>query len=62
MQAVAPIACLLIFIRAGAGANMDADALDAVQGYSVKEGKVSYRLHKTLERNRKAVAVKKAPL
>lgn len=47
-------------IRAGAVANMDEAALDAVQGYSVKEGKVSYRLHKTLERNRKVVAVKKA--
>lgn len=47
-------------IRAGAVANMDAAALDAVQGYSVKEGKVSYRLHKTLERNRKVVALKKA--
>lgn len=46
-------------IRAGAVANMDAAALDDVQGYSVKEGKVSYRLHKTLERNRKVVAVKK---
>lgn len=46
-------------IRAGAVANMDDDALDDVQGYSVKEGKVSYKLHKTLERNRKVVALKK---
>jgi 5-methylcytosine-specific restriction protein A len=47
-------------IREGTYANMDADTLDDVQSYQAKEGKVSYRYHRTLERDRKVVAIRKA--
>ena len=46
-------------IREGALANMSEDALDDVQSYQAKEGKVSYRYHRTLERDRKVVAIRK---
>jgi 5-methylcytosine-specific restriction protein A len=47
-------------IREGTFANMDDVTLDEVQSYVAKEGKVSFRLHKTLERDRKVIALKKA--
>jgi 5-methylcytosine-specific restriction protein A len=47
-------------IREGAYAGMDEDTLDDVQSYQAKEGKVSYRYHRTLERDRKVVAIRKA--
>lgn len=47
-------------IRESAYTNMDDDTLDDVQSYEAKEGKVSYRYHRTLERDRKIVALKKA--
>jgi len=47
-------------IREGTLANMDEDTLDDVQSYQAKEGKVSYRYHRTLERDRKVVAIRKA--
>lgn len=47
-------------IREGTYANMDEDTLDDVQSYQAKEGKVSYRYHRTLERDRKVVAIRKA--
>ncbi len=47
-------------IREGTFAGMDEETLDEVQSYKAKEGKVSYRLHRTLERDRKVVAIKKS--
>ncbi len=47
-------------IREAALAAMDEATLDEVQSYRAKEGKVSYRYHRTLERDRKIVAIKKA--
>lgn len=47
-------------IREDTIANMDEDTLDDVQSYQAKEGKVSYRYHRTLERDRKVVAIRKA--
>ncbi|WP_037504837.1 HNH endonuclease [Sphingobium bisphenolivorans] len=47
-------------IREGTFANMDDDTLDEVQSYKAKEGKVSYRYHRTLERDRKVVAIRKS--
>lgn len=47
-------------IRLGAKQTMDDDALDEVDSYQAKEGRVSYRLHRTLERDRKIVALRKA--
>lgn len=47
-------------IRDDAFASMDEHTLDEVQGYSVKEGRVSYRYHRTLERDRKVVALRKS--
>ncbi|CAN5118301.1 hypothetical protein BH10PLA2_BH10PLA2_00150 [soil metagenome] len=47
-------------IRDGTIANMDDDARDEVESYKAKEGKVSYRYHRTLERDRKVVAIRKA--
>lgn len=46
-------------IREGTYANMDEAMLDDVQSYEAKEGKVSYRYHRTLERDRKVVAIRK---
>lgn len=47
-------------IRESTYANMDDETLDDVQSYQAKEGKVSYRYHRTLERDRKVVAIRKA--
>lgn len=47
-------------IRESTFARMDEDTLDEVQSYKAKEGKVSYRLHRTLERDRKVVAIRKS--
>jgi 5-methylcytosine-specific restriction protein A len=47
-------------IREGTFATMDENTLDEVQSYKAKEGKVSYRYHRTLERDRKVVAIRKA--
>lgn len=47
-------------IREATLAKMDEDTLDDVQSYQAKEGKVSYRYHRTLERDRKVVAIRKA--
>jgi 5-methylcytosine-specific restriction protein A len=47
-------------IREGAIANMDEDALDEAQSYAANEGRVSYRYHRSLERDRKVVALRKA--
>ncbi|WP_380880054.1 HNH endonuclease [Sphingomonas sp. DBB INV C78] len=46
-------------VRAGVANTMTKDALDDVRSYSAKEGKVSYRLHRTLERDAKVVALRK---
>ncbi|NBC38011.1 HNH endonuclease [Novosphingobium sp. FSY-8] len=47
-------------IRQSALATMSGDELDEVLGYKAKEGKVSYRYHRTLERDPKVVALRKA--
>jgi len=47
-------------IREGTLAKMDEDTLDEVQSYKAKEGRVSYRYHRTLERDRKVVAIRKS--
>lgn len=46
-------------IRRGVEAGLDDDVLDELAGYEAKEGRVSYRLHKQLERDRKIVALRK---
>ena len=46
-------------IRQGVKAGLDADVLDEIDGYEAKEGRVSYRTHKHLERDRKVVSIKK---
>ncbi len=46
-------------VRAGIVNTMTDDALEEVQSYSVKEGKVSYRFHRRLERNSAVVALRK---
>jgi 5-methylcytosine-specific restriction protein A len=47
-------------IREGVISTMDDDALEQVRSYRASEGKVSYRLHRTLERDRKVIALRKA--
>ncbi len=46
-------------VRAGVVNTMSDEALDDVQSYSAKEGTVSYRYHRTLERDAKVVALRK---
>lgn len=46
-------------IREGIIAELDEDVLDEIDSYEAKEGRVSYRLHKHLERDRKIIALKK---
>ena len=46
-------------IRVGAKQAMDDDSLEEVESYEAKEGRVSYRFHRTLERDRKIVAMRK---
>lgn len=46
-------------IRAYVVHTMTGDAWDEVQSYSAKEGRVSYRYHRTLERDAKVVALRK---
>lgn len=41
-------------------ATMDEDTFEDAQSYQAPEGKVSYRYHRTLERDRKVVAIRKA--
>lgn len=47
-------------IRSGAVASLDDEKLDDLLSYSAKEGLVSFRLHKVLERDAKVVAIRKA--
>jgi 5-methylcytosine-specific restriction protein A len=47
-------------IRHGIVVELDDDMLDEIEGYEAKEGRVSYRLHRHLERDRKIVAIRKA--
>lgn len=47
-------------IRAGAVAEDIVEDSDEANSYAVKEGTVSFRLHKVLERDRKVVAIRKA--
>jgi 5-methylcytosine-specific restriction enzyme A len=47
-------------IRASIISTMDDLTLDEVESFSVKEGKVSYRYHRILERDRRVVAIKKS--
>lgn len=46
-------------IRQGITADLDEDVLDEIESYEAKEGRVSYRLHRHLERDRKIVALRK---
>jgi 5-methylcytosine-specific restriction protein A len=46
-------------IRASLLDVMDEDEADEVEGYTAKEGRVSYKHHRTLERDRKVVALRK---
>jgi 5-methylcytosine-specific restriction enzyme A len=54
------LAVIVEAIRESVIATMDEEALEEVQSYRASEGKVSYRLHRTLERDRKVVALRKA--
>ena len=56
-QALAVAAELL---RQGVMIDLDEDIRDEIQSYEASEGRVSYRLHKHLERDRKIVALKKS--
>lgn len=47
-------------LRQGITADLDEDVLDEIESYEAKEGRVSYRLHKHLERDRKIVALRKS--
>lgn len=47
-------------IKQAAKATMDDDSLEEVESYEAKEGRVSYRWHRTLERDRKVTALRKA--
>lgn len=46
-------------IRQEIKVGLDNDVLDEIESYEAKEGRVSYRIHKHLERDRKVVALRK---
>lgn len=46
-------------LRQGIKVGLDEDVLDEIESYEAKEGRVSYRIHKHLERDRKVVALRK---
>lgn len=47
-------------IRQGIAIDLDGEVLDEIEGYEAKEGRVSYRIHRHLERDRRIVALKKS--